>query len=139
MRTLAIFTSLAIAAGIALTPASVSAARADTPQFRYRAWRWGPFARPSNRTLDKQTREYRAAMAANRRGFKKQLQKLEAARDAIRKEYRRAESPQYNVDKQGFVPYHTPRFRRSVRHFHWNTEFQQEPEADLGQGHAGQE
>lgn len=118
-------------------PATVAAEElSDSPQFRYRAHRTRAISRPSHRSVERNTRSYRAGMARHRRGFITDLQNIEAARDEIRSEYRRAESPDFIIDQQGFVPFHTYRFRRSVRQFHWNSEFQQTPDADIGQGHA---
>ena len=111
----------------------------DSPQFRYRSHRTRGIERPSHRSVERNTRAYRAEMAANRRQFSNQLDRIEAARDAVRNEYYRAESPAFVTDQQGFVPFHTYRFRRSVRHFHWNSLYQETPEADIGQGHAADE
>jgi len=101
-------------------------------------YRQDPNNRPTHRSIQNGARSYRAEMAAYRRGFGRQLGRIEAMRDKRRAEYYRAEAPEYEVDQQGFVPYHTYRFRRSVRQFHWNSEFQQEPDVDIGQGPAGQ-
>lgn len=117
---------LAFAASF-LTPVSAEALR---PPLRK-----DPITRPTPRAVKLGAREYRARMAAHRRGFVKNLKSIEAVRDTERNEYFRSEAPEYEVDRQGFVPFHTFRFRRSVRHFHWNTHFQELPDADLGQGH----
>ncbi len=121
---------------VVLFPAAAQAEElSNSPQFRYRSHRTRAISRPSHRSVERNTRAYRFSMAEHRRGFKTKLQRIESARDAIRSEYRRAEAPEYILDKQGFVPFHTYRYRRSVRRFHWNTHFQELPEADLGQGH----
>lgn len=130
------FFSLLLALTIFM-PVTVAAEElSESPQFRYRAHRTRAISRPSHRSVERNTRSYRARMAKNRRGFITDLQDIEAARDAIRSEYRRAESPAFVTDKQGFVPFHTYRFRRSVRQFHWNSLYQEIPDADIGQGHA---
>lgn len=128
MRFLSSFLSLLTVAAL-LAPSAVEAKFIP---------RTDPISRPSHRTLEVNARAYRSEMASYRRGFDRQLSRIEALRDARRAEYYRAEAPEYIIDQQGFVPFHTYRFRRSVRRFHWNSEFQEEPEADVGQGPAGQ-
>lgn len=103
-----------------------------------RNWRHSS-ERPTHRTLELDARRYRAQIATHRRQYNRQQDRIESARDTHRDEWRRAEAPTFNVDQQGFVPYHTIRFRRSVRHFHWNTLFQETPDADVGQGPGEQE
>lgn len=135
MRILSLFLALTVFAPVAVQAEELS----NSPQFRYRAHRTRAISRPSHRSVERNTRAYRNGMALYRRGFKTQLQKIEAARDELRNEYRRADAPEYILDRQGFVPFHTARYRRSVRQFHWNSLFQELPEADLGQGHGADE
>lgn len=135
MKILSLFIALSIFAPVAVQAEELS----ESPQFRYRAHRTRAISRPSHRSVERNTRAYRRGMAAHRRGFITDLQRIEETRDAIRSEYRRGESPAFVIDKQGFVPFHTYRFRRSVRQFHWNSLYQELPDADLGQGHGADE
>ena len=103
-----------------------------------RDWRYS-HERPSHRTIESGARNYRSSLATHRRAFQRRLQRIEKARDEQRAEQYRSDAPGYGVDRQGFVPYHTIRYRRSVRHFHWNSLFQQTPDADVGQGPGDQD
>ncbi|MAE68313.1 hypothetical protein CL635_00675 [bacterium] len=128
---------------LALTVLFPVAAQAEeltnSPQFRYRSHRTRAISRPSHRSVERNTRAYRAGMAASRRGFQNQLHRIEEARDALRKEYRRANAPVYDVNQQGFVPYNWGRTRRHVRHLYWQNHFQQAPGAKIGEGSAGED
>jgi hypothetical protein len=135
MRIVSILIALTVFAPVTVSAEELS----NSPQFRYRAQRTRAISRPSHRSVERNTRTYRAGMAAYRRGFNNQLKRIEAARDAIRDEYKRAEAPIYGLNKQGFVPFNWFRTRRHVRHLYWQNHFQQITGAKIGEGSAGQE
>jgi hypothetical protein len=77
-------------------------------------------------------------MAAYRRGFKSQLQRIEEIRDTIRDEFVHEPDPGNEVLNQDFTPYHWNIRRRHVRHQYWDSFFQRGTPAHVGQGLLGQ-
>ena len=124
---------------IVVFPVAVQAEElSNSPQFRYRAHRTRAISRPSHRSVERNTRAYRARMAAYRRGFKRDLQTIEAIRDTIRDEFIYEPDVGHKVYEQGFIRYHWYRTQRHVRLLYWNSYFRNVPRVKLGQGPAGQ-
>ncbi len=120
---------------IFLAPGVVNAEEtSESPQFRYRAHRTRAITRPSHRSIENASRNYRSNQATIRRNFARQLRKIEAERDKIAPEYSADPAPELVNDVQGHVPYFWYRTRRHVRHLHWVNEFRKEREVRLGEG-----
>lgn len=137
MRTFSFLTALIIALGTVLTPMTVKAEElTNSPQFRYRAHRTRAISRPSHRSVERKTKEYRKEMAKHRRDFQSRLEKIEEIRDTIRDEFIYEPDPGNEVYDQGFIRYHWYRTHRHVRNLYWNSYFRGTPQVKLGQGPA---
>lgn len=127
---------------VALTVFAPTAVQAEelsnSPQFRYRAHRTRAISRPSHRSVERLTNEYRSTMAKNRRDFQGKLVKIEGIRDTIRDEFVHEPDPGNELKNQDFTPYHWFIRRRHVRHQYWDSHFQTGSPAHVGQGLLGQ-
>lgn len=143
MRFTPVISSLALAALIAGIPAFALAQTpegevSNSPQFRYRAMRTRAIYRPSHRSVERMTDEYRDTLATDRRMFQRKLQKIEEVRDEFRPEFSHTPDEGQEVLNQDFTPYHWNIRRRHVRHQYWDSYFQRGTAAHKGQGLLGQ-
>lgn len=142
MRFFSLFALVAVAAVSVTAPVATYAAEegevSDSAQFVYRALRRRAIFRPSHRSVERLTDEYRQAMARNRRSFQSRLAKIEEVRDEVRDEFVHTPDEGQDVLNQDFTPYHWNIRRRHVRHQYWDGYFQRGTPAHTGQGLLGQ-